>query len=128
LRRADFDKRSITIIVVSFAEPTKLVVYQRYHNWPFLMLADPSRRAYKAFALPRLSLFRVFSFSTLRLYWKLLRDGWKQQSYGKDDYYQAGGDFLIDGEGNMLFAHRSQDPADRPSGAKLLNVIDGVCK
>jgi hypothetical protein len=55
-----------------------------------------------------------------------LREGKKIQSYGKDDYYQAGGDFLIDRQGNILFAHRSQNPADRPSIEKLLEVIDRI--
>ena len=88
------------------------------------MLADPKRIAYQAFALKRLSWFRIFSPSTLWLYLRLLREGKKFQNYGKDDYYQAGGDFLIDREGNILFAHRSQDPADRPSIEKLLEAID----
>jgi len=39
-------------------------------------------------------------------------------------YYQSGGDFLVDRSGNILFAHRSQDPADRPAAAKLLEAID----
>ncbi len=88
------------------------------------MLADPKRTAYQAFALKRLSLLRVFSLSTLRLYFRLLREGKKLQNYGKDDYYQAGGDFLVDRKGNILFAHRSQDPADRPPVEKLLEAID----
>jgi hypothetical protein len=74
--------------------------------------------------LKRLSLLRVFSPSTLRLYFRLLREGKKFQNYGKDDYYQAGGDFLIDREGNVLFAHRSQNPADRPRIEKLVEAID----
>ena len=88
------------------------------------MLADPKRIAYQAFALKRLSWLRVFSPSTLRLYFRLLREGKKLQSYGKDDYYQAGGDFLIDRDGNILFAHRSRDPADRPPPEQLLRAID----
>ena len=33
---------------------------------------------------------------------------------------------FIDREGNILFAYRSQDPADRPSAQKLLQEIDRV--
>ena len=120
----EFDRRGVAIVVISFAEPERLAPYQEHHHWPFVMLADPKRIAYQAFALKRLSWFRVFSPSTLWLYLRLLREGKKFQSYGKDDYYQAGGDFLIDREGNILFAHRSQDPADRPSIEKLLEAID----
>jgi hypothetical protein len=88
------------------------------------MLADPQRKAYQAFALKRLSWRNVFSISTLKLYFRLIRQGMKRADYGKEDIYQAGGDFLLDRDGNILFAHRSQDPSDRPSAAQLLSVID----
>ena len=120
----EFDRRGVAIVVVSFAEPARLAPYQEHHHWPFVILADPKRTAYQAFALKRLPLLRVFSLSTLRLYFRLLREGKKLQSYGKDDYYQAGGDFLVDRKGNILFAHRSQDPADRPPIEKSLEAID----
>lgn len=125
-QHAEFDRRGVKVAVISFAEPAKLVRYQEHHQWPFTMLADPERRAYQAFALKRLSWFRVFSPAALKLYWKLLRGGMKPEHYEGDDIYQSGGDFLIDGNGNILFAHRSQDPADRPSVLKLLQAIDSV--
>jgi len=31
---------------------------------------------------------------------------------------------LVDREGHVLFAHRSQDPADRPALEELFKVID----
>ena len=125
-QHAEFDRRGVVIAVISFAEPAKLAGYQEHHQWPFMMLADPERRAYQAFALRRLSWFQVFSPAALKLYWKLLRGGMKPEHYEGDDIYQSGGDFLIDGNGNILFAHRSQDPADRPSAAKLLQAIDSA--
>jgi len=122
--KPEFDRRGISIAVVSFAEPSKLVSYQERHQWPFAMLADPERRAYQAFDLKRLSWFRVFSPATLMLYIKLLRDGMKRGPYAGDDIYQSGGDFLINREGRLLYAHRSQDPADRPTAQSLLRAID----
>lgn len=122
--KSEFDRRGVSVVVVSFAEPTKLVHYQELHRWPFPIFADPERKAYRAFDLQRLSLFRVFSPVTLKRYLQLLFKGMKQEPYGGEDIYQSGGDFLLDREGNILFAHRSQDPADRPAPAKLLEVID----
>jgi peroxiredoxin len=119
-----FEARGVSIVVISFAEPLRLAQYQEYHQWPFVILADPKRTAYNAFALNRLSWLQVFSPATLKLYWRLLREGKKREDYGKDDIYQGGGDFLIDRDGNLLFAHRSRDPADRPTAAKLLEIID----
>ncbi|MBI2365514.1 MAG: AhpC/TSA family protein [Deltaproteobacteria bacterium] len=118
------EARGVSIIVISFAEPHRLAQYQKYHQWPFVILADPKRTAYDAFALKRLSWFQVFSPATLKLYWRLLREGKKREDYSKDDIYQSGGDFLIDRDGNVLFAHPSRDPADRPTAMKLLEIID----
>lgn len=120
----EFDRRGVAIVVVSFAEPAKIIPYQEYHRWPFVILADPNRTAYREFGLKRLSLSRVLSFSTLLLYTRLLLKGMRLQSYGRDDYYQGGGDFLLDSRGNILFAHRSDDPADRPAISDLLAAID----
>ena len=118
-----FEERGVEIVVVSFAKPERLVYYQQVHQWPFTLLADPNRNAYKYLGLERLPWYRVFSISTIRMYLKLLREGRTIRSYGKDDYYQAGGDFLINHDGKVLFAHRSHDPADRPSVSRLLEVI-----
>jgi peroxiredoxin len=125
-QHAEFDRRGVTVAVDSFAEPAKLVRYQEHHQWPFIMLADPERKAYETFALKRLSWFQVFSPAALKLYWKLLRSGMKQERSEGDDIYQSGGDFLLDRTGTILFAHRSQDPADRPTVARLLMAIDHI--
>jgi hypothetical protein len=101
-----------------------LARYQEHHQWRFPVLADPDRAAYRAFGLERLSWHRVFSLATLKLYLKLFRKGLVRQDYGEDDVYQSGGDFLIDGSGVIFLAHRSQDPADRPSVSTLLKAID----
>jgi hypothetical protein len=122
--KPEFDRRGVSVVVVSFAEPAKLVHYQELHQWPFTMLADPERKAYRAFDLQRLSWFRVFSPATLKRYLQLLFKGMKREPYGGEDIYQSGGDFLLDREGNLHFAQRSQDPADRPAPARLLDMID----
>ncbi len=126
MKKNRFKDRDVPIVVISFAEPRRLVPYQEYHQWPFVLLADPERKAYGYFSLTRLSWLQVFSLDTLKLYFHLLRSGKKIQNYGKDDYFQAGGDFLIDHRGNILFAYRSYDPSDRPSAARLLREIDEI--
>lgn len=101
-----------------------LARYQEHHDWRFPILADPERSAYRAFGLARLAWHRVFSLATLKLYLKLFRKGLVRHDYGDSDVYQAGGDFLLDRSGTIYFAHRSQDPADRPSVSILLKAID----
>jgi peroxiredoxin len=123
-RKSEFDRRHIRVIIVSFAQPAPLARYQEDHHWPFVVVADPERDAYRQFALTRFSWLQVFSPATLKLYWKLLRQGMKRSAYGREDIYQSGGDFLLDQDGNILFAHRSRQPADRPPASRLLQVID----
>ena len=53
-----------------------------------------------------------------------MRQGMKQEHYGGADIFQSGGDFLFDRNGNVLYAHRSKDPADRPTITALLKQID----
>jgi len=53
-----------------------------------------------------------------------MRRGMKQEHYDGADIFQAGGDFLLDRDGNILYAHRSKDPADRPTVTELLQRID----
>ena len=112
------------MVIVSFADPVTIGHYLAHHEWPFPMLADPQRQVYQAFDLKPLAWYRVFSPGTLRLYLKLFRKGLVQQDYGNADIYQSGGDFVLDREGHILFAHRSEDPTDRPSMGSLLKAID----
>ncbi len=121
-----FKALGATIIVVSFAQPERLAYYQKIHQWPFTLLADPDRSAYSYFGLKRLSWYRVFSFSTMRLYLEILRKGRRVENYGKDDYLQSGGDFLLNDKGLILFEHRSRDPSDRPPVTTLLEIARGA--
>ena len=61
-------------------------------------------------------------------YVKFFREGMKRENYGKEDIHQSGGNFVLDREGNILFAHQSQDPADRPSVTALLREIDRLAQ
>ena len=126
LAKSEFDRRGVSVVIISFAEPTTLVPYQERHRWPFTILADPQREVYRAFELKRLAWFRVFSPPVLKLYFKLWRRGLKQEAYRGEDIYQSGGDFLLNSAGNVLYAYRSQSPADRPAPEKLLQEIDRV--
>jgi peroxiredoxin len=122
--KSEFDRRAVSIAVISFADPAELSRYQNDHNWPFPIFSDPSRSSYESFGLGRLPWFRVFSAKTLWFYLRSLRARDRWHRYGTDDIYQGGGDFLIDRNGNVLFAYRNRNPADRPTAAKLLQDID----
>ena len=122
----EFARKGIAIVVISFASPERLASYQRAHRWSFPILADPERSAYTQFGLERLPWRRVFSLSTIKFYAGVLLKGRKIENYGRDDYRQSGGDFIVDGTGRILFAHRSHDPADRPTVQQLLAAVSEV--
>lgn len=122
--KQELEKQGAAIVVVSFAEPERLAHYQRIHQWPFVVLADPDRAAYSHLGLERLPWFRVFSLATFKLYFHLLWRGRKMENYGRDDYFQTGGDFLLDREGRLLFSYHSHDPADRPPVRRLLAEVE----
>lgn len=124
--KSEFDRRGVRLLGISFEEPSKLLNYQERHRWPFPILADPERKAYRIFALPRFKSWQVFSPSTLKLYWHLIRQGMRQERYDGADIFQSGGDFLLDRDGHLVYAHRSKNPADRPTIAALLKHIDGL--
>lgn len=121
----EFARRKIEIAVVSFAEPQRLKRYQEHHRWPFVMLADPNRTIYRKLGLGRLTWKQLLSWRTLKLYFHLLRQGRKLQTAEADDIHQSGGDFLFEANSTVIFAHRSNNPADRPEIATLLNQADG---
>ena len=62
--------------------------------------------------------------TTLKLYFKLLREGMAREDHGKDDIYQGGRLLPARSRGERAVLQRSQDPADRPSAAELLREID----
>ena len=124
--KSEFDRRNVAIVVISFAEPGRLVPYKEVYQLPFTILADPERKLYQALGLRRLRWYRVFSLATLRDYLKQYRRALPQLEPDRDDdIYQGGGNFVIDRGGNVIFAHRSEDPVDRPTMGALLKAIDG---
>ena len=119
----EFEEHGVSIVVISFADPERLSHYQGVHAWPFTLLADPQREAYSHFGFKLLTWDRVFSWATVKVYAHLLWRGRKIERYGRDDYFQSGGDLLIDREGRLYFAHHSRGPADRPEVGQLLEEV-----
>jgi hypothetical protein len=109
--------------VISFARSERLRLYQSSHGQPFPLYADPERAVYRAFELRRLSLWKLLSPRVFSRYWRLLREGRRLQRTRGDDIYQGGGDFVVAPDGRVLYAHRSEDPADRPSVEALKSAV-----
>ena len=119
----EFEEHGVGIVVVSFAKPERLSHCQRVQAWPFTLLADPQCGAYSRFGFQRLAWYRLFSWATVKVYARLLLRGRRIEFYGWDDYFQSGGDLLIDRDGRLHFVYHSCDPVDRPGVSQLLEEV-----
>ncbi len=115
------------VVVVSFVRPDRLAQYLRVHPWPFTVLADPDRSAYRAFGLGRASWLRLLRPRVMARYLQLVWSGWKPEA-AQEDVHQLGGDFVLDGSGRLVYSYRSADPADRPPVAELLAAVRGAAR
>jgi alkyl-hydroperoxide reductase/thiol specific antioxidant family protein len=112
------------VLVISFSPPDRLIEYGERNPLPFPVLSDPDRQAYHSFALERATWGRMIRPGALCRFLKLLLRGWWPWSPGKnDDLLQMGGDFILDADRRLLFAHRSAEPTDRPRAEKLLQIL-----
>ena len=58
---------------------------------------------------------------------KVMLHGWLPRKPGaNEDVLQLGGDFVLDRQRRVVYAHASRDPTDRPSNAELLNAVRSV--
>ncbi len=93
-------------------------------GWP--ALSDETREGYRAFGLERSGWVRVWlSPRTLGFYARSLLRG-RIPRKPQADTLQLGGDFIIDTRGFVRFAHRSVEPADRPSVNLLLRELRAI--
>lgn len=109
------------VIVISFETGYWVQVWLAETETPFPLLLDSARSAYQAYGLER-SLLRSWSPKNLWYYAKAWLTGRSVHVTGADTG-QLGGDFIIDANGIVRLAYRSQDPTDRPPVANLLALL-----
>ena len=126
-RYDDFREAGSEVTVVSFAEGKALEHYARDLRLPFPLLSDAERIAYEAYGLRKGGLWSIFGPKTVWEYVKLMSRGRLFRGVQADPF-QLGGDFVIDGKGIVRFAHRSEDPADRPSMDRLLESVRAISR
>jgi hypothetical protein len=111
-------------LAVSFTPAKKAAAFLGKHPVPFPVLCDPWREAYRAFELGRTSWSRILNPLVLGRFLLLLLRGWLPFKPDKgEDLMQLGGDFVLDAERRLVFAHASTDAADRPSTDALVQAV-----
>lgn len=115
IRRAGVD-----LLVITQSRPEAVSAA----SLPQPIVCDPDRSAYRYFGLERGRWSMFFRASVLARYFRLIFAGWRpQRGEGGEDMLQLGGDFILSADRHLVYAHRSNDPADRPSVDELVNQI-----
>jgi len=118
-----FEQKNTKIVIVTFEASYLARVYaeETGHKWPILV--DETRDAYQAYNMLSASFWDVWGPST---WWAYLKEFAKGNFLKKSDgdVEQRGGDVLIDPSGIVRLHHVGDGPADRPSVASILAVID----
>jgi hypothetical protein len=112
------------VLVVCFAQPAMLALYEREQALPFAIVTDPTRAAYRAFGLERATWGEMLRPRVVGGYLGLMLRGWLPHRGNKgEDLLQLGGDFVLDAQRRLVYAHRSREPTDRPPASALLQAV-----
>jgi hypothetical protein len=112
------------VLVVCQAKPDVLTRYLSRQSWHVPVVCDPDRAAYVAFGLERTGWLTFFRPRVLWGYFRGMVRGYRvKRPHAGEDVLQLGGDFVLDRNRRVAYAHPSADPADRPAIAKILKTI-----
>ena len=123
-RYAEIKAKSADVVAISFEPRDRLFQLSRQMQLPFPILSDPERDVYIAYSLTQGSWFKIFSPKTVWTYVKHFARGRRYQ-HAASDWKQLGGNFILGEDGTVLFEHRGETPADRPSVASLIEMLEG---
>ena len=118
---AQFQQLQTQVVTISFVGEPFVSAWLEETQSPFQMFVDEPRRLYEAYGLGR-SVWRSWGVRNLWYYARAMANG--RELYGKrGDPNQLGGNFIVDKEGIIRYAHPSRDPTDRPEVSRLMRVV-----
>src|SRR3990172_4124157 len=104
------------VIALAAVDRKPLIAFARELQLPF---PDVTGEVYRAFGLGKGMVIRSRTLLVAaRLVWRAKR---LYRPIG--DIMQVGGDFIVDGNGIIRYAHSSEDPTDRPDFIELMRLI-----
>jgi hypothetical protein len=116
----------VTVLVVVQAEPDRLAQWISMRPIPFPVVSDPERTAYRAFDLGRVGWLHFARPNVLGSYLRLMLRGHRlSKPVQGEDVLQLGGDFVLDRNTRLVFAHPSRAATDRPTVAEILTALPG---
>ena len=115
------------VVFVTMSEPALTRRFRKWMRSPHLFLADPERRLYEAFGVPRTSAGRFFSAQVVRKALAAYREG-HRNSLTFDDQLQLSGTYVMDREGRILARFVAENISDVPSPETLREVLRAEAK
>ena len=112
-----------TVVVVTFADPDRLAAHRAHLGLPFPVLADLDLTLYTLLGAGHGTRRQVWSFGTLRLYARLLRQGRRLQC-PTEDVRQLGADAVVGRDGRLRYLSLPTTPESRPAFTELLAALD----
>jgi AhpC/TSA antioxidant enzyme len=120
----EFRELGCEVAAISMSRPDALPHYLARSPMPFPVFADPDRTAYAAFGLGRTTWARLLRPSIVWKYTRSILRGAKVRRIPEgEDALQLGGDFLVDRDRRLVWAHRGADPMDRPAVEEILRAV-----
>ena len=121
-RQTELASLGARVIAISFESPDRAALFAAWESVPFPLVLDSSRRAYAAFGLQAAAPSKLWNWNSLRAYVQGMIRG-RGLRLPRADISQLGGDFVLDGANRIVFAHRSLEPANRPSVSDILAAV-----
>lgn len=115
------------VLAVVYTQPEVLATFAPDEPLSFGVVADPTRAAFVSFGLGRTSWLSILSPASVFRYLKLIYRGWRPHAVNEgEDVLQLGGDFILDADGEIVYAYRSRTSTDRPAVAKLVDMLEAM--
>ena len=123
-RREEIEALGVAIILVAYDEPALLGAKMLHEVvLPFPLLLDRTRETYARWGMERTGLMGAMLSPSLNLrYLKLLAKGERFLGFAPD-MFQLGGDFVVDKQGTLVFAHRMRNNGDRADTGRLIDEL-----
>ena len=110
------------VLLVTFFPPDRARNWARRYELPYLLASDESRQVYFDYGLRDASTMELLGpqnwlpglRATIRL---------RATPHHTKHVAQLGGYFIVDDEGNLLYAHRSKNASDHPDPWELVRIL-----
>jgi len=125
----DIQKKNLGLVIVTQGTPEVAREFCAERASDVICLADPERKAYKAYGLERANIWQTFlSLNVWRSNRRLKRErGWTTDLPPKgQDAMQMAGTFIIAPDGRIRLPYYYDDIADHPSVDLLLHGVMGT--